>query len=117
MMIMTWRCLFYWKNSTDGLHFLLATVDPLLDFRQALSLSSAGQLLVCLATLAVIPKSHIWLLINSGHPSTHTLEKMSILFQQLKGKSRKAAYITNFLGVYFTCTALHCTLGDGKKLF
>lgn len=31
---------------------------------------------------------------------------MSILFQQLKGKSSKAAYITHFLGIYFTHSAL-----------
>lgn len=32
---------------------------------------------------------------------------MSILFQQLKGKSRKDAYITKFLGIYFTHSALN----------
>lgn len=90
VMMMTWRWPFYWKNSRDGLHFLLGTVDPSLDSREALSVSSAWQLLVCLATWAVISKSHIWQFINSRHLPTYTLEKMSILFQQLKGKSSKA---------------------------
>lgn len=32
---------------------------------------------------------------------------MSILFQQLKGKSRKDAFITKFLGMYFTHSSLN----------